>query len=389
MAQEKAIGILETRGMAALVAALDAMLKVTDVQICGWHGIGSGWVTVVIEGGISEVQVAIGVGRQEAKIYGDLIFSEVVSRAEDRTMELMPHRTNNSEKLFENDQALGLLETSGLIPLIEGADSMVKTAAININGWASIGGALTHLVVRGDLASVQASLSAGRSAAENAGNIISTLLIPKPAKGIELLLPSIALSNVSELLVVEALGIIETTGYAAAVGGCDGMVKSSEVKIMCMILASGGRVTSLVTGDLDGVQAAVAAGVVSAKAAGELNSSHVISNPAPEAVTCFVRDISSTRVLGEGSRALGLIETRSTVALVKAVDGMLKTAQVEYEGSYKVGSFLTASVIRGDIGAVRTALEVGKIEASKYGELVSANLIPNPLPEMEKHLVHR
>ena len=68
-----AIGVLETRGMASLVNAADAMLKVSDVEVTGRHGIGSGWVTVVIEGSVADVQTAIAVGEIEAQRYGELI----------------------------------------------------------------------------------------------------------------------------------------------------------------------------------------------------------------------------------------------------------------------------------------------------------------------------
>ena len=90
-----------------------------------------------------------------------------------------------------------------------------------------------------------------------------------------------------------------------------------------------------------------------------------------------------------GNRAMGLIETRSTVAIVKAVDQMLKAADVVFDGNFKAGAFLTAGVIRGDVDAVRTALDVGAAEAAKYGELVSVHLIPNPLPDMETRLAHK
>ncbi|MGB0606364.1 MAG: BMC domain-containing protein, partial [Candidatus Latescibacterota bacterium] len=83
------------------------------------------------------------------------------------------------------------------------------------------------------------------------------------------------------------------------------------------------------------------------------------------------------------------IETRSTVGLVRAVDQMLKAADVEYEGSYKVGYFLTASAIRGDVGAVRVAVEAGAQEAEKHGELVSAHVIPQLYGDVEQRLLHR
>ena len=87
----KASGILEVRGMAALMAAADAMLKAADVRLCGRHGVGSGWVTAVVEGEVAAVQTALQVGQQEAEKYGDLIFAEVIARPEARAVEAMPH----------------------------------------------------------------------------------------------------------------------------------------------------------------------------------------------------------------------------------------------------------------------------------------------------------
>ena len=103
-------------------------------------------------------------------------------------------------------------------------------------------------------------------------------------------------------------------------------------------------------------------------------------------MACFGGSMS--RNATSRNQAMGLIETRSTVALVKAVDQMLKSADVEFEGRYKAGYFLTASVVRGDVGAVAAALKVGAAEAERYGELVSAHLIPHPFPALEERLIH-
>ena len=85
---------------------------------------------------------------------------------------------------------------------------------------------------------------------------------------------------------------------------------------------------------------------------------------------------------------MGLIETRSTVALVRAVDRMLKAAAVEYEGAYKVGYYLTAAVVRGDVGAVQVAIDAGREEAVEHGELVSAYAIPQLYSGLEGRLPH-
>ena len=86
-----AIGILETRGMASLMGATDAMLKAAEVRICGRHGIGAGWLTVVVEGQVAAVQAALGVGEIEANRVGELIGSRVVPRPEALAIDAMPH----------------------------------------------------------------------------------------------------------------------------------------------------------------------------------------------------------------------------------------------------------------------------------------------------------
>ena len=82
------------------------------------------------------------------------------------------------------------------------------------------------------------------------------------------------------------------------------------------------------------------------------------------------------------------METRTTVGLVKALDEMLKNADVTYEGRYKAGYFLTACVVRGETGAVDTALDVARRTAGRYGELAAAHAIPLPYAEMEMRLPH-
>ena len=181
-----ALGILETRGMAALVAAADVMVKAAQVEVCGRHGVGSAWVTVLVEGEVAAVEAALRAGEEEAAKYGEVIGADVIARPEG--LERMPHRHSGPDRPVGN-QALGLLETRGLTPLIAGADTMAKAAAVSIEGWSSIGGALVHVVVRGDVAAVQTALEAGRVAAAQSGDVIASLLIPQPAAGLGRMLP--------------------------------------------------------------------------------------------------------------------------------------------------------------------------------------------------------
>jgi Carbon dioxide concentrating mechanism/carboxysome shell protein len=84
--------------------------------------------------------------------------------------------------------------------------------------------------------------------------------------------------------------------------------------------------------------------------------------------------------------ALGLIETKGLVASVEAADAMIKAANVELVGKVQVGGGLVTIMVRGDVGAVKAALDAGAIAAEKVGELISVHVIPRPHEEIESIL---
>ncbi len=85
-------------------------------------------------------------------------------------------------------------------------------------------------------------------------------------------------------------------------------------------------------------------------------------------------------------QALGMVETRGLVAAVEAADAMLKAANVELVGTEKIGSGLVSVMVRGDVGAVKSAVEAGAASASRLGELVATHVIPRPHNDVEKIL---
>ena len=84
--------------------------------------------------------------------------------------------------------------------------------------------------------------------------------------------------------------------------------------------------------------------------------------------------------------ALGMIETRGLVAAIEAADAMVKAADVTLVGTEKIGSGLVTVMVRGDVGAVKAATEVGATAAQKLGELVAVHVIPRPHADVEKIL---
>ena len=87
-----------------------------------------------------------------------------------------------------------------------------------------------------------------------------------------------------------------------------------------------------------------------------------------------------------GPEALGLIETRGFVALVEATDAMVKAANVNLVRYEKTGGGFVTAVVRGDVAAVKAAVEAGANAANKVGELVSVHVIPRPHTQLEDQL---
>ena len=84
--------------------------------------------------------------------------------------------------------------------------------------------------------------------------------------------------------------------------------------------------------------------------------------------------------------ALGMVETRGLTAAIEAADQMCKAANVVLVGTEKIGSGLVTVMVRGDVGAVKSAVESGSAAASRLGELVATHVIPRPHTDVEKIL---
>lgn len=86
------------------------------------------------------------------------------------------------------------------------------------------------------------------------------------------------------------------------------------------------------------------------------------------------------------NNALGLIETKGLVAAIEAGDAMVKSANVTLVGTEKIGSGLVTIMVRGDVGAVKAAIDAGTAAAQKVGEVVSTHVIPRPHTDVERIL---
>ena len=89
---------------------------------------------------------------------------------------------------MSSENALGLIETKGLVGTIEAADAMVKAAPVTLIGKEKVGGGYVTVMVRGDVGAVKAATDAGAAAAERVGELVSVHVIPRPHQEVEKIL---------------------------------------------------------------------------------------------------------------------------------------------------------------------------------------------------------
>ena len=87
------------------------------------------------------------------------------------------------------DNALGMIETKGLVGAIEAGDAMVKVANVRLMNKVLVGGGLVTVMVRGDVGAVKAATDAGAAAAQRVGELVSVHVIPRPHADVEIILP--------------------------------------------------------------------------------------------------------------------------------------------------------------------------------------------------------
>ena len=90
--------------------------------------------------------------------------------------------------------------------------------------------------------------------------------------------------------------------------------------------------------------------------------------------------------MSEPKEALGLVETKGFIGMIEASDAMAKAARVSLIGYEKIGSGYVTTMCRGEVGAVRAAVEAGAAAAQKVGELVAIHVIPRPHDDLDRYL---
>ena len=111
--------------------------------------------------------------------------------AETKKVEKTDENEKGVTKMAQIKEALGMVETKGLVGSIEAADAMVKAANVRLIGKVHVGGGLVTVMVRGDVGAVKAATEAGGAAADRVGELLSVHVIPRPHNEVEYILPTL------------------------------------------------------------------------------------------------------------------------------------------------------------------------------------------------------
>ena len=195
---------------------------------------------------------------------------------------------------------------------------------------------------------------------------------------------------------MNALGLIEIAGWSPSMVILDTMEKTAGIELFQVELNDLAGAMMKITGPLGPVRAAIDAGRRLAEQMRVACVADIIPNPEPrgrqgwqggkEYNPLIEQDVVHTpgeqyreaRVKGQAPFAVGLIETQGFTAVFEAIDTACKTADVEVLAREKLGGDYITVVIKGDVAAVRAAIEAGKAKVDGLGKLIAAHVIPSP-----------
>ena len=201
----------------------------------------------------------------------------------------------------------------------------------------------------------------------------------------------------------DALGLLETVGLSATLVAVDVMEKSADVRVVQCELNDFYGVCTKITGSTSAVITAIERGRSAAEQMGGQPVARVIARPDPRAwaairtprefnpliqqevvffpefqAACAAPADKEGPMTQETISALGLIETQGFIAVFEAIDTACKVANVEVVGKEKLGGGYVTVIIKGDLAAVKAAVEAGKAKVEGLGKLIAAHVLARP-----------
>ena len=189
----------------------------------------------------------------------------------------------------------------------------------------------------------------------------------------------------------EALAFIEIGGWSPAMVVLDAMEKNASLQILQTELNDAPGVCIKISGSVSDLHSAARAAEETAEAMQVKLLAHVIPRPAEGARGAWLAaadfnplieqpsvQIPENHMPDQANFAVGLIETQGFTAAFEAIDTALKTANVEVLAREKLGGGYITIIIKGDVSAVRAAVDAGKARVEGLGRLIAAHVIPSP-----------
>lgn len=213
----------------------------------------------------------------------------------------------NQQDDFRNS-ALGLVSTRSFPAIVGTADMMLKSAGVHLVGYEQIGGGHCTAIIRGGVADVRLAVESGVQTAEQFGQLVSSLVIPRPFPNLDVVFPitgrlrEFVDNSANSRLSHQAIGLVETRGFPAMVGAADAMLKAADVQLASYEKIGDGLCTVIIRGSVANVAVAVEAGMYEAERIGELNAVMVIPRPLDEleqtlpAARCWIEERQPVRL---------------------------------------------------------------------------------------------
>jgi microcompartment protein CcmL/EutN len=169
--------------MVPAINGADRMLKAANVQLIAYENVGSTLVTVMVKGDVAAVRASVEAGAAAAAAIGKLTAQNVMPRPIRGVGDVVSVHAVDEESDEENQRpkALGLIETFGIVFVLEAADAMLKKADVELIGYENVASGYISILVQGDVAACKSAVEAGVKAVEKMGaTVYSSVVIPTP-----------------------------------------------------------------------------------------------------------------------------------------------------------------------------------------------------------------
>jgi carbon dioxide concentrating mechanism protein CcmO len=192
--------------------------------------------------------------------------------------------SSSSQRIDLSGSALGMVSTISFPAIVGTADMMLKSATVRLVGYEKVGNGFCTAIIRGSITDVRMAVEAGAETAREFGQLVSTIVIPRPYPNLEAILPiSSRLSQLTDgqysRLSNQAIGLLETRGFPAMVGAADMMLKSADVNLAGYETIGAGLCTAIIRGNVADVAIAIEAGMYEAERIGEFHTLMIIPRP--------------------------------------------------------------------------------------------------------------